>query len=738
MRIKNKNRFVKLNLIKMQHIKRKLLLLCIICMASTAQSKEKSKTPPPLKQDTITFSKDGKIIGTIPIQFKGETILFRIENEKDEINDAKEKLKDEKLKSILTSKATAIKKNLFEDVIIKTDNVEGFMPKVTDADTVYYLVIKTKDKNGCVKTDTIKLKSTKDNCNNTIYEATVDLTKIYKTKGEFNYQLFKRDPYAAALQTYFKTKMAIWDGFNLKTFNDIDSVGKEIEKAIKNKALEKCEQRENFYQKHQTVIDGATAKIEGLQSMLRQWRANWYFLTLDTFNINPFEFKSATVEGYKQKLKTAELELAKLNFSVECAEMLSKNENLQITEIKDYQAIVDTCTQRHVRIAALEKEIADTKTTIAENDLLISNFLAGDKFIYDGLFYKSDSAFMRHHNAIDKYASMDEVTKKEYMEDYSVKPLIHNTTPNKNVSFKYGVTEIKDEQSALSDQLNPILTGLSKITSTIRPMADSLFQSNMISQNFSKNKDGVKIELCARETKALNQFISSYNIRAKINITLIDTYIKFFNAFSKNFKNSTKPLLITQKANDPKKFEAPARVGYTIVETTKDETGKDKETVVVADSIFYRVNKLYHFFPAAGFAFRITDAYTVKYETANNIVTSAKESKELTTIIVGLKWFPKGINIRETNFALNTPRLSIMVALDVKKPKDNLYLGAGWDMVPGFNVNAGCNFYKYTKYELVSGLLERQQDVYKPAFYVGVTVDPSLFVNALKLFSPSK
>jgi hypothetical protein len=181
---------------------------------------------------------------------------------------------------------------------------------------------------------------------------------------------------------------------------------------------------------------------------------------------------------------------------------------------------------------------------------------------------------------------------------------------------------------------------------------------------------------------------------------------------------------------------------YTYKLAVKD-TSKSLSLINPIDSSGYRVGKRRLVELALGVAYSFTSVRqtNITSDTAGNLVPSSIEQK--VQFIVGLKFHLKKIYWENNRFAFSskswhdgtlTERLSFFLAVSIPQPLHNIYTGFGVDLIPGLNINSGIQWYQYTNYSLNNNIIIDQTVIYRPAWYIAVTADPTLVINIVKTF----
>lgn len=184
----------------------------------------------------------------------------------------------------------------------------------------------------------------------------------------------------------------------------------------------------------------------------------------------------------------------------------------------------------------------------------------------------------------------------------------------------------------------------------------------------------------------------------------------------------------------------------------KANDGKKTETVVSKE--VYKIYDTQRFWYGVGLAYVPNTRNTNVFDNATNTFQVNPEPQQL-DIIVGAKWYPfKGMNETRTrqrayftnygklyqynrgNSGLNA--VSVFMGLGVRyKFLRNYFVGIGYDIIPGLNVQAGVNAYFENRYDISNGkLLQVYERFVFNRGYVAITTDMSVITRLVKLINP--
>lgn len=241
------------------------------------------------------------------------------------------------------------------------------------------------------------------------------------------------------------------------------------------------------------------------------------------------------------------------------------------------------------------------------------------------------------------------------------------------------------------------------------------------------------------------------------NITLYEktkSYLAWLN-------KQTPPILeLKLKANEDtllhtdwaqSKQKAAKKGAVEVTYSLKASDGKKIDTVV--EEQVYKQYETTRFWYGVGLAYVPSPRYTSEYDITTKAFKENPEPQQL-DIVVGMKWYPCKMNQMHTRErarytaygkeyqlprgnALQN-RFSVFFGLGVRyKFLRNYFLGAGYDIVPGLNINAGFNAYFQRRYEFENGQLKQSYDRLKMnRGYIAITTDVAVFSRFIKLINP--
>lgn len=182
--------------------------------------------------------------------------------------------------------------------------------------------------------------------------------------------------------------------------------------------------------------------------------------------------------------------------------------------------------------------------------------------------------------------------------------------------------------------------------------------------------------------------------------------------------------------------EAPYQNQYKLMTyTQKDGDSKNRYTV---DSSYIKVGKFRYLQTAAGVAYTPNAGFITSVDTSNGGFNISRDDDRF-RLIAGLRWYPLGLYNQKNPVGVFNEfrwlhRLSVLVATGIPKPFQNIYLGGGFDVVPGLNLSAGFHFQQQNKFTILNNQVKDRSVAYRGHAFYSITVDPNLLINAITSF----
>ncbi len=197
-------------------------------------------------------------------------------------------------------------------------------------------------------------------------------------------------------------------------------------------------------------------------------------------------------------------------------------------------------------------------------------------------------------------------------------------------------------------------------------------------------------------------------------------------------RNDTTPIYRTDKY-PLRDSIAPYKNEYTLKSFLKK--GEELVLQYVIDNSFIRTGKFRYLQTAAGIAYTPNGGSITSVDTTNGGFKISRDEDRF-RLIGGLRWYPAGLyNLKNPQSIVRerrwVHRLSLMAAVGVPKPLENIYLGGGFDLVPGLNICAGVHFQQQNKFTIVNNQVLDKSVSYRGKAFYSLTVDPALLINAI-------
>ncbi len=300
-----------------------------------------------------------------------------------------------------------------------------------------------------------------------------------------------------------------------------------------------------------------------------------------------------------------------------------------------------------------------------------------------------------------------------------------------------------------------------KATATEKEIINILLKAQKDLQVLSAHEiDEILKEKMSEEARKFFEELKTLVIQKSTCLTNIDLYNKAKSYLSWLDKQTPPILELKLKANEDtllhtdwaqSKQKAAKKGSVEVTYSLKASDGKKTDTVV--EEQVYKQYETTRFWYGVGLAYVPSPRYTSEYDITTKAFKENPEPQQL-DIVVGMKWYPCKMNQMHTRErarytayekkyqlprgnALQN-RFSVFFGLGVRyKFLRNYFLGAGYDIVPGLNINGGVNAYFQRRYEFENGQLKQSYDQLKMnRGYIAITTDVAVFSRFIKLINP--
>jgi hypothetical protein len=323
----------------------------------------------------------------------------------------------------------------------------------------------------------------------------------------------------------------------------------------------------------------------------------------------------------------------------------------------------------------------------------------------------------------------------EYPDDESIAISIHNIpaynslTVNNSIAVFNELPTITVEGSPSSASVAAVANGDSTLLSQPMKVNEFFYRG---SPHLVQNKSNPapcdqQKDPCPSFTDSLNSFQKDFALfKALDSIYSLSQYPPV--VLEKWYNDS--PRLRTETVVPDGTEKAPFEFDYKLYGKDTSKTA----TLIPIDSSYYKIGKRRYVELALGAAYSLTRSVNPSIDTSNGgfRINNAETRAQF---IVGLKFHLRGIYWGNNHLIFtkgaNTwknieERLSLLIAVSIPSPLSNIYAGAGIDLIPGLNLNAGVRWYSYNKYRINNNQITDQNTTFRGALYMSVTADPTL------------
>ncbi|NML39966.1 hypothetical protein HHL17_22385 [Chitinophaga sp. G-6-1-13] len=486
-----------------------------------------------------------------------------------------------------------------------------------------------------------------------------------------------------------------------------DYLKKEIDRdAYINGIQQKCRQ-----------IMTVSALLDQLQTLnANRWLSTWLWYTRGTLRFNPFDFSG----GQPLKDYTA------LHFKPDTSgyyHSFTTTVDSAIARLRknprpgNPDTILLLADKQKQGAAKLIDKSAGT-TFVNDNNKAAEAFQQTTSLTYKGSLLVSTEdqlKFVRYHDALKGYTLFPK-TPKDYPEDYAMYVGMLNVPTDKIVTLDQRLSDFT-EKAEFTNQVQEALGAISGGKSAVTEAA-KIFESIKTLKSGTQNID----DNCVQTAGEIYEHYLFVTLGYPGDLPVPD---KLSNKTdSSNYKYSS-----ILAAQDDK--AAPFTNEYSIVERLAADTSK-KQT---AKGFRYNVGKLRSFAIGAGLAFGFSQVTQVNADSVGALSTATDAARA--KFIVGLKYYPFKTFLRDNGICPRWPerRFSLFGGFEVLDPLNNLYLGIGYDIVPGLNVNVGANFYRQHYYRVQNDRILDKATRMPAVGYLAITLDPEVVVDLIKLMA---
>jgi len=694
----------------------------------------------------IRFNQNGQLIGGMPsILRKGDKIFFAIEG-KDFTNSRLQKTikeyKDELVK-INYENLSIESRLLFPDSTTFEEykkNIGTYLPKIDTItiNTIYQLTVQYRVKDGYLKSASPKFNITKLPCNS-VAISDVFVVPCELAADQIGFTLTRQNIDNILMANYLKENKDCYGQWGQyapnfdKVKNDFIKKAKVIEDSLRafdysilmgsvtdslpSENLQKLMKDTNNIISIDTYLEKALLNVPEN----KEWMKKWLWLTgLNTPAMNPFDKIKIDNNG----ILNIDKELTATQRRIDAIGLVIKNSQLTDNNgkvIKQYLDELDTLQQKVVELTDKKKDLTTRKE--AYEKWLIEREIRSN-LLYAGTLFVSEAEqinWMPHYDALNNYrlSNAPNSIPGVVANIDAVHPLVFN--------LRHGTKAFAEETVTPF----PLTTPITDAFNAWGGMFDGIVgivKTEKKKLEFEKKK--LEFDEAVAKTKWLNA-----QTAPPLQI---------------NLKPSTDTLYHTDwaEAKEIKEKKGAVKIGYDL------SVSDGKTATKVVKNASYKQYDLPRFWYGVGLAYIPKPRYTSVYDETKGLFINNAEPQQL-DIVVGTKIYPfrpmnqmrtcklarythygRRYNQLRGNGHIN--RLSVFVGLGVRyKFLRNYFVGLGYDIIPGINVNAGYNFYFKRTYEIENGkLLNSYERLASGGVYYSITTDVEVFKRLVQLINP--
>lgn len=572
------------------------------------------------------------------------------------------------------------------------------------------------------------------------------LKDIQSKSGVIRFEVVENLSFNKLLNRYFKDALQVFESNNEGNIQKEVSVllgQKDLMDKLSSKFLKDsyrklngflaCTQALDSLKKTESLIPASINtsldKIRTLSESNRAWLLKWLWFNTGQIKINPFNFTDA--DQLASYIKTNILPKPSPFYAPYKKAMDNSLNYLTTTHIRTLNP--DTVLLLKEKNEAAEKKLIDSSGITklkASNAKQLASVENVEKLLNKGeiiCFRPSAKNYLRLHDARQKYQLKSDDHLKEFPDDYNIYLSVNNIPNTYQTKIKSSFVKF-DDKAEFSNQVNAGLTIANAQQANLATIATSKAADilNAMSNSISINKRTDTLKGCEAGFRTKQEDLKLLFLKF---YTISDS--RFAVPASINNKADTSSYVFTSNTVAARSSDESFTHNYSITQIMLADTTKKQTSTTFS----YNVAKLRTIQIAAGIAYSSKREQQVIADTAKGqFSTTAKEAKA--AFVLGFKVYPFKSFLRDNGIIPRWPlhRISFFGGFEVTHPLSNLYLGLGYDIVPGLNINTGFNFYKYSYYKISNNKIIETSSAFKTAGgYVSLTLDPEVAVNLFKL-----
>jgi hypothetical protein len=489
--------------------------------------------------------------------------------------------------------------------------------------------------------------------------------------------------------------------------------------------------------------EAATPAVKGLQgaadplvaalseaSREAHWARAWLWLTGGHPAIDPLVSQRAALGAQQDALRVLEAEVATLEGATKGMVLSSFGDNA----LTALQKVAARRAERDKMAEAVKK----TAAAVAQSEEVSK----GDVFLYSGLLFVRTGRLrptLRHHDARNQYVSFDRDTPREIDERERLMVLVENEQPGTKLKLGVTITPIALDTSLLAGELKlsdvlqiggGVLVAREAVGTSVceparppelTPKDDAAPEEEARLDTQWALKRAELMRPC--QTHVLRVFVAEYDALDR-TVALLKVQAQAPELFIPR-PDETPTLVTLLLPHDPPPT-APSDASYEI---------KNAEGTTVLGKGQYRFNKLYYVRFRAGWLYsdlRKTDVTITPGKDGSPDSIKVEEAPHGLDATAGVQIYPLRRSIRKVSWSALIPVL--YTGFSVRKPLENLYLGAGFEPIPGLTLMGGLHRGKEERLIQADGQPPRIEGNWSNGKFFSMTLDVDLFK---RMFNPA-
>lgn len=429
----------------------------------------------------------------------------------------------------------------------------------------------------------------------------------------------------------------------------------------------------------------------------KEWVKLWLWHTGGIPELNPFAIKNLAAKQDDKALLKAQAELAgnrkRIQYydSVMAQFVIRSGKEDLVFKFGDSIAV----TEKRNKLLEAQVQALATKVTPA---ILTETVSEKDILLYEGKLcigtHKDDIIVndFRHHNAENKFSSFYKLP-----EHYNERSEITIVAENQTIPIKIKISDKLIEETTI-------------VNEALSPSLDAILELSDITQK--------SVSECAFISPTMS-LIEEYNY--------FNDVLELPGVFTAYQSKAVKPVRSTF-VNTPVKIDT-NRTSF--IRSYKLTTTKDTA------NFNFRVNKLYRFWPAAGFVYSNAQDPEVGINDDGSLSTTYFNGMHLAA---GIKIHFFKTEIMDPDFLISCKRhpsfdyrkLYGFVGVDLKSPAKQFYLGGGIDLWSGLSLTAGSHLIRKDQQKYNGGRIDSKEYLDWKNLYFGVNMDITLAVKLVQ------